>query len=276
MKFPTRYLLVAAVLAAVAGCDTIKRARTAQKAMAAATNDVPADVSTTLPRVNLLGAKFVDLVAFAMTNRPSLEIARLAVSNATLSVIEATSDRELQMSLAGGYSQSNPYQQAAQMSFADTSVPQGYPQQGYPQQGYPQQGYPQQGYPQQGYPQQGYPQQGYPQQGSPQQGYQQAQGNPYQSHTVGYYSYNPSAVPAMQVSQTTDGFAIASLICSIVGFVACCTFVPSILGTIFGIVSHAKNDGTRPTGVATAGIVCGVLGLLWNALWTFIFYQGGQ
>ena len=106
MKFPTRYLLVAAVLAAVAGCDTIKRARTAQKAMAAATNDVPADVSRTLPRVNLLGAKFVDLVAFAMTNRPSLEIARLAVSNATLSVIEATSDRELQMNLAGGYSQS--------------------------------------------------------------------------------------------------------------------------------------------------------------------------
>ncbi len=106
MKFTTRYLLAAAVLAAVAGCDTVKRARTAQKAMAAATNDVPADVSTTLPRVNLLGAKFVDLVAFAMTNRPSLEIARLAVSNATLSVIEATSDRELQMSLAGGYSQS--------------------------------------------------------------------------------------------------------------------------------------------------------------------------
>ena len=106
MKFTTRYLLVAAALAAVAGCDTIKRARTAQKAMAAATNDVPADVSRTLPRVNLLGAKFVDLVAFAMTNRPSLEIARLAVSNATLSVIEATSDRELQMSLAGGYSQS--------------------------------------------------------------------------------------------------------------------------------------------------------------------------
>ena len=106
MKFTTRYLLVAAALAAVAGCDTINRARTVQKAMAAATNDVPADVSTTLPRVNLLGAKFVDLVAFAMTNRPSLEIARLAVSNATLSVIEATSDRELQMSLAGGYSQS--------------------------------------------------------------------------------------------------------------------------------------------------------------------------
>ncbi len=106
MTFQARYLLAAAVLAVVAGCDTIKRARTAQKAVAAVTNDVPSVVAKSLPRVNLLGLKFIDLVEFAMTNRPSLEVARLAVSNAALSVIEATADRELQMSLAGGYSQS--------------------------------------------------------------------------------------------------------------------------------------------------------------------------
>ncbi|MBQ6338299.1 MAG: TolC family protein [Kiritimatiellae bacterium] len=106
MIFKARYLLAAAaVLAAMAGCDTIHRARTAQKAVAAATNDMPAAVSKPLPRVNLLGAKFIDFVEFAMTNRPSLEVARLAVSNAALSVIEATADRELQMNLAGGYSQ---------------------------------------------------------------------------------------------------------------------------------------------------------------------------
>ena len=106
MIFKARYLLAAAaVLVAMAGCDTIHRARTAQKAVAAATNDVPAAVSKPLPRVNLLGAKFIDFVEFAMTNRPSLEVARLAVSNAALSVIEATADRELQMNLAGGYSQ---------------------------------------------------------------------------------------------------------------------------------------------------------------------------
>ena len=106
MIFKARYLLAAAaVLVAMAGCDTIHRARTAQKAVAAATNDMPAAVSKPLPRVNLLGAKFIDFVEFAMTNRPSLEVARLAVSNAALSVIEATADRELQMNLAGGYSQ---------------------------------------------------------------------------------------------------------------------------------------------------------------------------
>ena len=106
MTFQARYLLAAAaMLAAVAGCDTIKRARTAQRVVAAATNDVPAAVAKPLPRVNLRGAKFIDFVEFALTNRPSLEAARLAVSNAALSVIEATSDRELQVNLAGGYLQ---------------------------------------------------------------------------------------------------------------------------------------------------------------------------
>ena len=97
---------MAVALVAMAGCDTINRARTAQKAVAAATNDVPTSVEKPLPRVNLLGSKFIDLVEFAMTNRPSLETARLAVSNAALSVIEATSDRMLQMNLSGGFSQS--------------------------------------------------------------------------------------------------------------------------------------------------------------------------
>jgi len=60
-----------ALLVAVSGCDTIERARTAQKAVAVATNDVPAAVSKPLPRVNLLGAKFIDFVEFAMTNRRS-------------------------------------------------------------------------------------------------------------------------------------------------------------------------------------------------------------
>ena len=105
MKFLVHYLFLAAVALGMAGCDTINRARTAQRSMAAVTNDVPVAVSNALPRVNLLGASFVELVEFAMTNRPSLEVARLAVSNATLSVIEATSDRELQMNLAGGFSQ---------------------------------------------------------------------------------------------------------------------------------------------------------------------------
>ncbi len=106
MASVTKIALALVLAGGIAGCETIERARTAQKAVAAATNDVPAAASKPLPRVNLLGAKFIDFVEFAMTNRPSLEIARLAVSNATLSVIEATSDRDLKVNLSGGYSQS--------------------------------------------------------------------------------------------------------------------------------------------------------------------------
>ena len=106
MASVTKIALALVLAGGIAGCETIERARTAQKAVAAATNDVPAAASKPLPRVNLLGAKFIDFVEFAMTNRPSLEIARLAVSNAMLSVIEATSDRDLKVNLSGGYSQS--------------------------------------------------------------------------------------------------------------------------------------------------------------------------
>ena len=99
-----------------------------------------------------------------------------------------------------------------------------------------------------------------------QQPYQQPQNQqPYQQPGVSsqpYYQYAP-----VNVNQnTTDGFAVASLICAIVGLISCCTVVPSLLGIIFGAVSKAKNDGTRPTGVSTAGLVVGIIGLILNIL----------
>jgi len=106
MTLRALYLSVCAAAIALAGCGTIERAREAQDAVAAATNDVAVASSGDVRRVNLKGLRFVELVEFAMTNRPSLEIARLSVSNAAISVIEATSDRHLQMNLSGGYSQS--------------------------------------------------------------------------------------------------------------------------------------------------------------------------
>lgn len=136
--------------------------------------------------------------------------------------------------------QQNPYQQTPQQSYSYTAQQNAY-QQLPTQPTYPQQPV----------------QQAYPQQ------------NPYQqqAQTASYYQYTPTYPVATQQS-STDGYAIASLILSIVGMVACCTFVPSILGVIFGIVSKSKNDGTRPTGVSTAGIVIGIIGILWNLLWT--------
>ncbi|MGN0846397.1 MAG: TolC family protein [Kiritimatiellia bacterium] len=99
------FLVACAALAVLVGCETVGRARSAQDEIASATNDVPVAVSARA-RVNLLGCDLYDYAAFALTNRPSLESARLAVSNAALALKSVTADRALQASLAGGYSQS--------------------------------------------------------------------------------------------------------------------------------------------------------------------------
>ena len=94
----------AAAACMFAGCSTISNARRGQRAMARYTNDVA--VVRAPARVNLVGSSLQDYVAFAAENRPSLEAARLAVSSAALALVSVRSDRCLQMSVSGGYSQS--------------------------------------------------------------------------------------------------------------------------------------------------------------------------
>lgn len=103
----TRWFVGLTGLAAcvLAGCETIDRARAAQTSVAAVTNDLPA-VATSMSRVDLRAFSFVQFVEYAMTNRPDLAASRLAVSNAVLAVTRASSDRHLQIGLAGGFSQS--------------------------------------------------------------------------------------------------------------------------------------------------------------------------
>ena len=125
--------------------------------------------------------------------------------------------------------------------------------------------YQQQPYQQPQYQQPQYQQPQY-QQPQYQQPYQQSQ---YQQQPINqqpYYQYAPVDPSMVSQQNTSDGFAIASLICSIVGFAACCTVVPSLLAIIFAAISKAKNDGTRPTGVSTAGLILGIIGLIMNFL----------
>ncbi len=125
--------------------------------------------------------------------------------------------------------------------------------------------YQQQPYQQPQYQQPQYQQPQY-QQPQYQQPYQQPQ---YQQQPINqqpYYQYAPVDPSMVSQQNTSDGFAIASLICSIVGFAACCTVVPSLLAIIFAAISKAKNDGTRPTGVSTAGLILGIIGLIMNFL----------
>ena len=139
-----------------------------------------------------------------------------------------------------------------------------YQQQPYQQPQYQQPQYQQPQYQQPQY-QQPYQQPQY-QQPQYQQPYQQSQ---YQQQPINqqpYYQYAPVDPSMVSQQNTSDGFAIASLICSIVGFAACCTVVPSLLAIIFAAISKAKNDGTRPTGVSTAGLILGIIGLIMNFL----------
>ena len=81
---------------------------------------------------------------------------------------------------------------------------------------------------------------------------------PYAAHPV------PDAVPARD--PRTNGFAIASLICSCVGILL--IGVPSVVGIVFGFIARTRiresNGSQRGNGLAIAGIVVGfvVVGLV--------------
>ena len=114
-------LCAGAALVLACGCDTIKRARKAQAEVAWDAVDAgetpasqlraqrPATPNEATPkgeRVDLRGLRLVDYVAWAMNHRPSIEAAHLAVSNAVLELARVTSDRDLQVNLSSGFSQS--------------------------------------------------------------------------------------------------------------------------------------------------------------------------
>ena len=84
--------------------------------------------------------------------------------------------------------------------------------------------------------------------------------------TQQYYQYTPVNPALISRQSTADGFAVASLICAVAGLFSCCTVFPSILAVIFGAISKAKNDGTRPTGMSTAGLILGIIGIILNLI----------
>ena len=123
--------------------------------------------------------------------------------------------------------------------------PPGQPGYGQASPGYGQTAYPPSAYPQGTYSQAGYGQTGY---GAP--GYSQ----PY---PAGGFSPYPAA-------PKNNGLAIASLVCSIVGF----CWIGALLGIIFGFVARGqikKSGGTQQgSGLAVAGII---VGFVFTALW---------
>lgn len=77
-----------------------------------------------------------------------------------------------------------------------------------------------------------------------------------------YVQQNYSQIPA----EEGKGFAIAGMVCGIISLF-CFGFILGILGVVFG--SIAKSKGYKG-GMATAGVVCGAIGIVGAILVIFL------
>jgi len=77
----------------------------------------------------------------------------------------------------------------------------------------------------------------------------------------------------LEAAGTSNGFCVASLVLGIIGLVAGCAILPPVLAIIFGIIGYnqLKSSGVEGggRGMATAGIICGSIGLIWGLLYDF-------
>ena len=155
------------------------------------------------------------------------------------------------------FGQSQPQQ--PQQTFGQPQQPYGQPQQPYGQQPYGQQPYGQQPYGQQPYGQQPYGQQPYGQQPFGQQ--------PYGQQPFGFQ-------PAGRGGNPGKGFSIAALVLGILGLIFLFwiqTFVGlamAILSIVFGVKGRSMSTAAlgKPSGLATAGFVLGIITLAIAAL----------
>lgn len=118
MNFNSR-ILAAVMATALVGCGTIRSAREAQRAVEPVANG--SDKLT--GRISLAGATLPELVDFAITNRPSMTSAALAVRDARLAMKEIAADAPLASSTpwnAAGVSASLGYSESSKAAhFSD-------------------------------------------------------------------------------------------------------------------------------------------------------------
>ena len=92
----------------------------------------------------------------------------------------------------------------------------------------------------------------------PYQAYQQPYQQPYQQYA------QPGAYYPGPMAPANSGFAIASLICSILGFIGFAG-IGSILGVVFGHMAireiDRSNGRTQGRGMAQAGLILGYIGV---------------
>ena len=70
----------------------------------------------------------------------------------------------------------------------------------------------------------------------------------------------------VEATGASNGFCVASLVLGIIGIPAGCTVILPVLAVVFGIVGYtqvSRNEGDGGgKGMAIAGMVCGVIGVL--------------
>ena len=91
---------------------------------------------------------------------------------------------------------------------------------------------------------------------------------------------NPQFQGAAGAAQSKT-LAIVSLVLGIVGLLCCSLFVPSLAAVITGFMARGKANSNPSafggSGLAVAGIILGVLGLLGGvAYWIFLLFFGGM
>lgn len=80
--------------------------------------------------------------------------------------------------------------------------------------------------------------------------------------------------------QKTSGMAIASLVTGILSIFPCCSIgILGVLGIVFGILARknieASNGTEKGLGLARAGLICGVVGLVLTVIYWILVGAGG-
>lgn len=75
-----------------------------------------------------------------------------------------------------------------------------------------------------------------------------------------------------EIKKDSKGFAIASLSCGIIGMLLFIAPYIAIMLSIMAIVFANLQNKYCKNGMATAGLVLGILGIIWNLFWLFIVF----
>lgn len=77
---------------------------------------------------------------------------------------------------------------------------------------------------------------------------------------------------------TSDGWAIASLVCGILAIMTCCCYgiggvVLGIAAIVFACISKSQNGGRMPS-LSIAGLICGIIGLVFGLCYFGVLILG--